>query len=59
MNGRAKRTTGLRKNKDFCVDLDFIFYIYSTSMFNILMYFKENNISDEEQRYTMKRKILY
>ncbi len=39
------------------VDLDFIFYIYSTSMFNILMYFKENNISDEEQRYTMKRKF--
>lgn len=39
------------------IDIDFVFHIYATSMFNILMYFKENNISDEEQRYTMKRKF--
>jgi AcrR family transcriptional regulator len=40
--------------KDF-VDLDFTFHIYATSMFNIQIYFRDNNIKDEEKRLRIKR----
>ncbi|MCF6460644.1 TetR/AcrR family transcriptional regulator [Clostridium sp. Cult3] len=46
----------LGKLKD-SVDIDFIFYIYATSMFNILMYFREMNITDEKQKIDIKRKF--
>ncbi|QQY79268.1 TetR family transcriptional regulator [Keratinibaculum paraultunense] len=39
------------------VDIDFIFHIYATSMFNILMYFRENNITDENQKIDLKTKF--
>lgn len=39
------------------VDIDFIFYIYATSMFNILMYFRENNITDNEEKIDLKTKF--
>ncbi len=48
---------GLKKSgrlKDF-VDLDFTFHIYATSMFNIQIYFRDNNIKDEEKRLRIKR----
>lgn len=40
--------------KDF-VDLDFTFHIYAISMFNIQIYFRDNNIKDEEKRLRIKR----
>jgi len=38
------------------VDIQFIFHLYATSMFNILIYFKENNITDENERLEIKQK---
>lgn len=46
------------KNKDKLNDflnIDFIFHIYSTSMFNIQMYFRDNNITDEKEKLRIKR----
>jgi len=40
------------------VDIDFIFYQYVTSMFNLQMYFRENNIVDEERRVSIKNTYL-
>lgn len=42
------------KLKDF-IDINFIFHIYSTSMFNIQMYFRNNNITDEKEKLKIKR----
>ena len=42
------------KLKDF-VDLDFVFHIYATSMFNIQMYFRNNNIVDEKEKLRIKK----
>lgn len=39
------------------LDLEFVFHLYVTSMFNILMYFKEKNITDENERFQFKRKF--
>ena len=39
------------------VDLEFVFHLYVTCMFNILMYFKEKNITDEKERFYFKRKF--
>lgn len=39
------------------LDLEFAFYLYVTSMFNILMYFKEKNITDNEEIFAFKRKF--
>lgn len=39
------------------LDLEFIFHLYVTLMFNILMYFKEKNITDEEEIIRIKRKF--
>lgn len=36
------------------VDVDFIFHIYATSMFNILIYFRDNNITDENEKLKIK-----
>lgn len=36
------------------VDIDFIFHIYATSMFNILIYFRDNNITDVNEKLKMK-----
>ncbi|MGF7057774.1 TetR/AcrR family transcriptional regulator [Brassicibacter mesophilus] len=36
------------------VDLNFIFHIYVTSMFNILLYFRDNNITDENEKLRIK-----
>ncbi|MHC8514300.1 TetR/AcrR family transcriptional regulator [Sporosarcina sp. ITBMC105] len=36
------------------LDLDFVFYLYTTSMFNIHNYFRENNITDFEERQRVK-----
>lgn len=36
------------------VDFNFIFYLYTTLMFNISMYFRENNITDPQKRYEIK-----
>ncbi|GFN34988.1 TetR/AcrR family transcriptional regulator [Tepidimicrobium xylanilyticum] len=38
------------------LDLELIFHLYVTTMFNILMYFDEKNITDEEERIRIKRK---
>ncbi|KYG90046.1 hypothetical protein A0U40_07335 [[Bacillus] sp. KCTC 13219] len=38
------------------VDIDLIFHLYTTSMFNILNYFKDNNITDENERLSIKKK---
>lgn len=38
-------------------DLEFIFYLYVTIMFNIIMYFKVKNITDERERFKLKRKF--
>lgn len=38
-------------------DLEFIFYLYVTTMFNIIMYFKVKNITDERERFKLKRKF--
>ncbi|MFO1445034.1 TetR/AcrR family transcriptional regulator [Bacillus sp. Bva_UNVM-123] len=38
------------------VDIQFIFHLYATSMFNILNYFRENNITDENERLEIKQK---
>lgn len=40
------------------LDLEFIFHLYVTLMFNILMYFKEKNITDEEERIRIKTKFF-
>ncbi len=40
------------------VDVEFIFYQYVTSMFNLQMYFRENNIVDEERRVSIKNTYL-
>lgn len=45
-----KNSGKLRDN----VDVDFIFHIYTTSMFNILIYFRENNITDENEKLKIK-----
>ena len=37
--------------------VDFLFHIYATSMFNILMYFREKNITDYEERMAIKREF--
>ena len=42
------------KLKDF-VDVDFVFHIYATSMLNIQMYFRNNNIVDENERLKIKK----
>lgn len=39
------------------IDIDFVFHIYATSMFNILMYFRENNITDNEEILAIKKKF--
>ncbi len=44
----------LGKLKDF-VDISFAFHIYSTSMFNIQMYFRDNNIINESEKLKIKR----
>ncbi|QOR36243.1 TetR/AcrR family transcriptional regulator [Clostridium sp. 'deep sea'] len=41
------------KLKDF-VDVELVFYHYVTSMFNMIMYFRENNITDEEVKTEIK-----
>ncbi|KPU43178.1 HTH-type transcriptional repressor KstR2 [Oxobacter pfennigii] len=38
------------------VDIEFIFHFYATSMFNILTYFREHNITDENEKLELKRK---
>lgn len=38
------------------VNLEFVFHMYVTTMFNILMYFKDNNITDEKEKIRIKRK---
>ncbi|MCF6466243.1 TetR/AcrR family transcriptional regulator [Clostridium sp. Cult2] len=40
--------------KDF-VDVDFAFHIYATSMFNVQIYFRDNNIVDNEEKLRIKR----
>ena len=42
------------KLKDF-VDVNFAFHIYATSMFNIQMFFRDNKIDDNEERFRIKR----
>ncbi len=39
------------------LEIDFIFHIYVTSMFNILMYFRDNNITDENKKLEIKNKF--
>lgn len=39
------------------IDIDFVFHIYATSMFNILMYFREKNITDHEEKMTIKKEF--
>lgn len=36
------------------IDVDFAFHMYATSMFNIQMYFKNQNIDDEEEKLKIK-----
>lgn len=36
------------------VDINFAFYMYTTSMFNILIYFRENNITVETEKNKIK-----
>ncbi|TCJ01028.1 TetR/AcrR family transcriptional regulator [Cytobacillus praedii] len=38
------------------VDTQFIFHLYTTSMFNILNYFRDNDITDENERLEIKKK---
>ena len=45
-----KNSGKLRDN----VDIDFIFHVYATSMFNVLIYFRENNITDENEKLKIK-----
>lgn len=40
------------------VDIDLFAYMYATSMFNILLYFRQNNITDEEEKLKIKKKYL-
>lgn len=37
------------------LDVNFIYYIYTTIMFNILMYFRENNITDINEKLKIKK----
>jgi AcrR family transcriptional regulator len=37
------------------VDVEFVFHFYVTSMFNILIYFREHNITDEGQKLKIKK----
>jgi len=37
------------------MDVEFIFYIYTTMMFNVQSYFKQNNITDMNERIRLKR----
>lgn len=39
------------------INIDFVFHMVSTSMFNIQMYFKDNNITDENLRIKIKREF--
>ncbi len=41
------------KLKD-CVDIQLIFHFYVTSMFNMLIYFREHNITDEDEKFKIK-----
>ena len=36
------------------IDVNFAFHMYTTTMFNILIYFRENNITDEEEKNRIK-----
>ena len=37
------------------LDVDFIYFIYTTIMFNILIYFRNNNITDIEEKLRIKK----
>ena len=37
------------------VDVEFVFHFYVTSMFNILIYFREHNITDEGEKLKIKK----
>ena len=53
---RLKEFQNLGRIKD-SVDIDFVFHIYATSMFNVLMYFREKNITDNEQILAIKKEF--
>jgi AcrR family transcriptional regulator len=40
------------------VDIEFVFHFYVTSMFNILAYFREHNITDDNERLKIKKKYF-
>lgn len=40
------------------VEIELFAYMYTTSMFNILLYFRENNITDENERLKIKKKYF-
>jgi hypothetical protein len=45
------------KNKGYLkdwVDINFLFHMYTTLMFNTLIYFRENNIVDREEQFKIK-----
>lgn len=44
------------KIKD-CVDFDFIFFMYTTTMFNITVYFRKHNITDSDEMYKIKNEF--
>ncbi len=37
------------------LDIDFIYFMYITTMFNIQIYFRENNITDIKERLRIKK----
>ncbi|MCQ1530653.1 TetR/AcrR family transcriptional regulator [Lutispora saccharofermentans] len=39
------------------LDIDFIFYLFVTLMFNILMYFREHNIEDHDEKLKIKNEF--
>lgn len=44
------------KVKD-CVDFDFVFFMYTTTMFNITVYFRKHNITDSDEMYKIKNEF--
>lgn len=40
------------------LDVDFIYYIYTTIMFNILIYFRQNNITDMKEKLKIKKSFF-
>ena len=40
------------------IDFDFILHMYKTSMFNILMYFRQKNITSFDEKEQIKRKFF-